>query len=219
MRAALLLTLALPGAATAQALGGRVVDAATKRPLARVAVLVRVDTLLARAETHKDGTFTLPLPRAGRFRLELYPDAGAPFVTDSIDVGPDAFVQSEFAVAPRPDHVYLEFQVDRPAVPRAGSRGPRYPDELRRRGVPGEVVARYVVDSTGRMRPGTFEAVEESDPAFTAAVVAAVREMRYVPAERDGRPVAQVVQHPFRFSVRGGTGNIVIGVPQGVRVP
>ena len=219
LRSALPLALALAAPAAAQTVGGRVVDAATRQPLARVSVLVRVDSQLVRVETFRDGTFTVALPRAGRYRLELFPDAGPPFVTDSIDVGPDAFVQRELPITPRPDPVYLEPHVDKAVMFRAGNLGPRYPADLKRRAIDGEVVARYVVDTSGRMRPGSFETVWTSHPEFAAAVAASLRETRFVPAERDGRRVPQLVQHPFRFTVRKGMGQIIIVPPSGAGRP
>jgi hypothetical protein len=188
-----------PATASAQAIGGRVIDAATKQPVARAGVLVRADTGRVSVETGRDGTFVLTLPRAGRYQLQFFPDAGDPYLSDSIDVAADAFVQREFPLALRPDPVYAEFQVDKPVVPAPGTMGPRYPEELKRRGVNGSVLAMYIVDTTGRVRPGSFRALHATDPAFVTTVATALGTATYIPAERDGRKVPQLVRHPFEF--------------------
>jgi hypothetical protein len=191
----------LPAAASAQVIGGRVVDAATQRPVARTLVRVRVDTGALTVVSGRDGAFVLALPRAGRYQLQFFPDAGAAYLSDSLDVAPDAFVERAFPLALRPDPVYADFQVDRQAAPRPGQAGPRYPAALRRKHVNGAVLATYVVDTTGRVRPGSFTVLEASDTAFVSAVAASVAATKYVPAERGGRKVPQLVRHPVEFCV------------------
>jgi periplasmic protein TonB len=63
------------------------------------------------------------------------------------------------------------------------------------------VLAPFFVDTTGRMRPGSFRVLRATDLGFVPAVRDAVRTMRFLPAERGGRKVAQLVQQPFEFEL------------------
>lgn len=96
---------------------------------------------------------------------------------------------------PLPAHL-----VDRAAAPRVVVT-PRYPEMLRARGLEGEVVARYVVDSTGRVRDGSIEIVATTHDRFADAVRQALARTRFVPAEHAGRPVAQLVEQRFAFRI------------------
>lgn len=96
---------------------------------------------------------------------------------------------------------YFDFQVDWPATPVAGSGAPRYPAILRSAGVEGEVLAQFVVDESGRVRPETFKAVRKSHDLFEASIRSALPGMRFTPAQLRGRAVPQLVQQPFVFQL------------------
>jgi outer membrane biosynthesis protein TonB len=68
------------------------------------------------------------------------------------------------------------------------------------RRVAGEVVARFVVDTAGRVDPGSFRLVSATNPAFVHPVRTSVPRMRYAPAESAGRRIPQVVEQAFRFT-------------------
>jgi protein TonB len=91
--------------------------------------------------------------------------------------------------------------VERVALLLPGSPGPRYPDALRRAGVEGEVVARFVVDSAGCVDPASITILRADDELFARAVRAALGGLRFMPAQAGGRKVAQLVQLPFTFSL------------------
>src|SRR5687768_15133306 len=59
------------------------------------------------------------------------------------------------------DQPYFEFQVEKPVVPAPGSTSPRYPDMLRQAGVEGEVLAQFVVDTTGRAEAGSLKILKQ----------------------------------------------------------
>ena len=99
------------------------------------------------------------------------------------------------------DQPYFDFQVEKQVAFVAGSAAPRYPDELRKRHVEGEVLAQFVVDATGRPDASTFKVLKSSDELFASAVRSALGGMRFKPAEVGGRAVKQVVQMPFVFSL------------------
>ena len=64
------------------------------------------------------------------------------------------------------------------------------------------MVARFVVDSAGRVAPGSLEIVRATHELFADAVRVALERTRFVPAERAGRPVAQLVEERFGFELR-----------------
>jgi protein TonB len=99
------------------------------------------------------------------------------------------------------DQPYFEFQVEKPVVPAPGSTSPRYPDMLRQAGVEGEVLAQFVVDTTGRAEPGSLKILKQSHDLFVQSVRNALPNMRFIPAEVGGRKVKQLVQQPFTFSI------------------
>jgi protein TonB len=99
------------------------------------------------------------------------------------------------------DQPYFEFQVEKPVVPAPGSTSPRYPDMLRQAGVEGEVLAQFVVDTTGRAEPNSLKILKSSHDLFVQSVRNALPQMKFIPAEVGGRKVKQLVQQPFTFSI------------------
>ena len=99
------------------------------------------------------------------------------------------------------DQPYFEFQVEKPVVPAPGSISPRYPDMLRQAGVEGEVLAQFVVDTTGKAEPGSLKILKSSHDLFIQSVKNALPQMKFIPAEVGGRKVKQLVQQPFSFSI------------------
>jgi protein TonB len=100
------------------------------------------------------------------------------------------------------NQTYFEFQVEKPVVQAPNSATPRYPDILRQAGVEGEVMAQFVVDTTGRADPSTFKVLKSSHDLFANAVKQALPNMRFIPAEVGGRKVKQLVQQPFGFAIQ-----------------
>src|SRR3954447_2889757 len=99
------------------------------------------------------------------------------------------------------DQPYFEFQVEKQVSPVPGQSGPTYPDMLKSANVEGEVLAQFVVDTTGRFEPGSFKVLKSSHELFTNAVKNALSRMKFYPAEVGGRKVKQLVQQPFTFSL------------------
>jgi protein TonB len=107
--------------------------------------------------------------------------------------------QAGKAGGPNQDQPYFEFQVEKPVLARDGNPHPRYPASLQNRGVNGEVLAQFVVDTTGRADVSTFEVLKSSDEAFTRSVREVLPRLRFYPAEVGGRKVKQLVQQSFLF--------------------
>jgi periplasmic protein TonB len=100
------------------------------------------------------------------------------------------------------NQTYFEFQVEKQVAVQPDNPRPRYPDMLRSSNVEGEVLAQFVVDTTGRYENGSFKVLKSSHDLFTAAVRNALPRMRFYPAEVGGRKVKQLVQQPFTFSLQ-----------------
>jgi len=99
------------------------------------------------------------------------------------------------------NQTYFEFQVEKQVSPYPNQGGPRYPDMLRSANVEGEVLAQFVVDTTGRAEMSTFKVLKSSHELFTQAVRNVLPQMRFYPAEIGGRKVKQMVQQPFTFAL------------------
>ena len=106
------------------------------------------------------------------------------------------------ASAQRDNRIYADTQVATAVAVLAGSTAPQYPSELRAAGVEGQLLAQFVVDTTGLVEPGSFKASNSTDARFTDAVKAALPGFRFSPALlANGRKVRQVVVQPFMFAL------------------
>src|SRR2546426_2404961 len=76
-----------------------------------------------------------------------------------------------------------------------------FPAPLFAAGIPGLVIAEFVVDTAGKVEDGTVGIVSSTAPLFTEAVRVALESASYIPAQKNGHPVRQLVQQPFEFSV------------------
>jgi TonB family protein len=107
---------------------------------------------------------------------------------------------ARIATAPRVDTVFFEYQVD--SVAAIVSAAPaRYPDALRAAKTEGEVLVQFVVGLDSLAEMGSFKVLKSDHGAFTDAVREALPRYRFAPARRGGKPVKQLVQMPFVFSL------------------
>lgn len=89
-------------------------------------------------------------------------------------------------------------QVD--VAPRAISQArPRYPFELRRRGVGGQVVVDFLVDQEGTVQ--NPYAIRSTEAGFETAAVEAVSQWRFEPGRKNGAPVITHMQVPIVFTI------------------
>jgi hypothetical protein len=113
-----------------------------------------------------------------------------------------AVTASELAEMVASLKVYTPEQVDIPARSDSLSRPqPLYPEALLFTGVPGQVLAEFVVDTLGHVELDTFGVISSTNPKFTQAVQRALPEWAYAPAMLNGKRVRQLVQQPFNFVV------------------
>jgi TonB family protein len=101
------------------------------------------------------------------------------------------------------NQTYFEFQVEKPVQPLPGNPAPRYPDALRQANIEGNVIAQFIMDTLGHPNMETFKVLKSTDPLFTETVRSSLPNMRFSPALVGGRPVKQLVQMPFMFSLTG----------------
>jgi len=99
------------------------------------------------------------------------------------------------------DQPYFEFQVEKQVAPYPGNTAPRYPDMLRSANVEGEVLAQFVVDTSGKADMREFKVLKSTHDMFTQAVKTALPNMKFYPAEVGGKKVRQLVQMPFQFNL------------------
>jgi TonB family protein len=95
----------------------------------------------------------------------------------------------------------FEFQAKPSAKQAPGNSPPVYPNQLRAAGIGGVVLAKFVVDTSGRVDMRTFEIIKSDHDLFTNSVRQSLPDMRFVPAELGGRRVKQLVQMPFIFAL------------------
>lgn len=99
------------------------------------------------------------------------------------------------------DFVLTEIEVDSAVIPDPNSGGPSYPMVMLDAGIEGTVLARFVVDTTGRAIESSFLALQTSHSAFAVAVKQALPIMKFRPARLGGVPVAQLVVQSFSFRI------------------
>jgi TonB family protein len=67
---------------------------------------------------------------------------------------------------------------------------PRYPVDEKQQGVEGRVLASFVIDTLGRVVPGSESIARETARGFGDAVCAYLRAARFIPLESNGRRVS-----------------------------
>jgi TonB family protein len=100
---------------------------------------------------------------------------------------------------PPREQPYFQFEPEQIARLLPESPAPRYPRALLARGVRGEVVAQFTVDTLGRVVPGSFSAERSTDPLFTRAVRANLANLRFQPAVIGGKKRNMLVPMTFPF--------------------
>jgi TonB family protein len=97
--------------------------------------------------------------------------------------------------------IYPERLVEKVAAPLPGNPVPVYPSALRAAQIEGSVVARFVVDSVGRVEAASIAFPEATHAQFAEAVRRALLRSRYLPAFVGRRPVRQLVEQRFGFTL------------------
>jgi TonB family protein len=96
--------------------------------------------------------------------------------------------------------IYSEHQVDRQVAIEKPMPALAYPAEQRAAAVNGKVLVQFVVDTLGRLEPGSLKVIRTDHDGFAAAARNFVEAATFKPATKRGRKVRQLVQMPFAFS-------------------
>jgi periplasmic protein TonB len=86
----------------------------------------------------------------------------------------------------------------RPEV-RGVRAAPVYPFEMKRAGIPGEVVLRFIVDTNGDVRD--VEVVSSSQREFESAAIQALYKWKFKPGRKGGKAVNTRMQIPINFNL------------------
>jgi hypothetical protein len=206
--------------ASAQTLGGQVVELNSKKPLAGAAVALVNDSALvvAQASASPDGAFYLDAPKAGGYRLVLFV-SGASFVSPSVQLDSGKTIERLFSVPNVPESfasTLFARDVTSEATPLPGSPKPQYPSGLAEAGVRANVSTMFVVNENGQPDLETFRVLSTTtDERFVEAIRSALQRTRFVPAQKDSAAVRQVVQLTYDFAPTGEPerGDVVIRPP------
>jgi TonB family protein len=96
------------------------------------------------------------------------------------------------------DRIYKSPEVS--ARPRVISKPePQYTEQARRNQITGTVVLRVVFSSSGEVT--NIQAVQKLSDGLTEKAIAAARQIHFVPAMRDGRPVSMYMQLEYNFNL------------------
>ena len=154
-----------------------------------------------------------PVARTPEERLQYVGMISAPVQAPATETAPDGDAGAAVTVpgmaehaVPSDEEVYEEFvlseiDVDSAVIPDPASGGPEYPVDLLALEVEGVVLARFIVDSLGRVSPESFVSLQSTHPAFTRAVNDALTRMKFRPAYVGDKRVPQLVVQSFAFRI------------------
>lgn len=112
--------------------------------------------------------------------------------------GADKSAASSKKTAARMRNAQSAAHLSRNAHPLAGNPPPRYPPAALRSGIEGNVLIRAEIDADGTPTEVGL-ARRSGNRELDRAALSAVRNWRFQPALRDGKPVASAVQVPVAF--------------------
>ena len=76
-----------------------------------------------------------------------------------------------------------------------------YPRNAKLAGLSGSAVVEFVVDPSGKAKPGTITCIQATFKDFADAAQAVVKSMEFIPATLDGHKIEQFVQYPIDFKL------------------
>lgn len=128
--------------------------------------------------------------------LPFTPDAAAKPPAAASRPAPD----KNLANSPLPAGVIRFDQLDKPPAVKVRT-APRYPFEMKRRGIQGNVVVQFIVDEKGFVHDCV--ALNSTNPEFEGPAIDAVSQWRFKPGVKGGRPVACQMMMPIGFKLGG----------------
>lgn len=115
--------------------------------------------------------------------------------------GRDSATSAESDESTGADSVYTIIEVDTAAARLPESAAPKYPVSLLQRGVEGQAVVQFIVDTTGTADTSSFSIVLASHTEFAQSVWEALPGMRFSTARIGTVKVRQLVELPFSFNI------------------
>jgi protein TonB len=100
--------------------------------------------------------------------------------------GPSGLLDNQFGSFGAPKFLFCEI--------------PKYPLMARKLGREGRVVLKLAIDEKGTLMD--VEVIEDGGYGFTAAALEAVKKSKFLPAEKNGRPIKSLAILPVRFVLR-----------------
>jgi hypothetical protein len=207
-----------PRRADAQTLGGQIVQLDTKKPLGGASVALVNDSarVVASTAASSEGSFYLDAPNPGLYRVVFFV-AGASFVSPTVQLDSGKTVERLFSVPDVPatfTATPFARDVTTPASILPISPTPGYPGSLAEKGTRGLVSTMFVVTEKGQPDMSTFRVLNSADADFVLAVRDALHRSRFIPADKDGKSVPQVVQLTYDFGLADDPvrGDVIIRV-------
>jgi hypothetical protein len=99
------------------------------------------------------------------------------------------------------DSTFTVLEVDSAAARYEDSAAPPYPPTMLKRRIEGNVIAQYVVDTTGRADVGSFTVLSATNKDFAESVRSTLPQMRFKAAMMGTVKVRQLVQQMFTFKI------------------
>jgi Gram-negative bacterial TonB protein C-terminal len=148
---------------------------------AEVLEALRSDTIIVADSGHVAFSLAPKTPPKGPWPYPILPDTGDVLALNVAD----STWQHLFKQAREVDRVH-----------------PMYPFPLRRAGIGGGATLQFMIDATGRVEMESVQLLADTDPLFALACREILPDMRFIPAEYDGRQVRELVRMPFMFALR-----------------
>ncbi len=148
---------------------------------AEVLEALRSDTIIVADSGHVAFSIAPKTPPKGPWPYPILPDTGDVLALNVAD----STWQHLFKQAREVDRVH-----------------PMYPFPLRRAGIGGGATLQFMIDATGRVEKESVQLLADTDPQFALACREILPDMRFIPAEYNGRTVRELVRMPFMFALR-----------------
>lgn len=104
-------------------------------------------------------------------------------------------------IVPNADAVFTASIVEEQPERLAGPQPP-FPELLKQAQIQGRVLARAIIDTTGRIEPNSIKILQTPNPGFNAGVIDALRKSLFRPARVHGRAVRIMIDIPFDFTIK-----------------
>ena len=148
---------------------------------AEVLEALRSDTIIVADSGHVAFSIAPKTPPKGPWPYPILPDTGDVLALNVAD----STWQHLFKQAREVDRVHR-----------------MYPSPLRRAGIGGGATLQFMIDATGRVEKESVQLLADTDPQFALACREILPDMRFIPAEYNGRTVRELVRMPFMFALR-----------------